>query len=157
MSPAVFQQLADLGVGELSISWSFMQRGWSPWTASARWHLRSAVKTTCDFQKTSRNVFLHAIYFYYSWCGYGIPSPLSHFVYFVAHFLHSFSGFVYYFLNVWTDTVDANTANGVSFNAIRNCSKVIELIRSPRSHRIRDSSWLKVIYIVGKQNRKNAR
>jgi len=30
MSPAVFQQMADPSVGELSISWSFMERGWSP-------------------------------------------------------------------------------------------------------------------------------
>ncbi|KAJ3809120.1 riboflavin aldehyde-forming enzyme [Lentinula aff. lateritia] len=30
MSPAVFQQLASLDVGVLSISWYFMPQGWSP-------------------------------------------------------------------------------------------------------------------------------
>jgi len=30
MSPAVFEQLADLSVGVISISWNYMSREWSP-------------------------------------------------------------------------------------------------------------------------------
>jgi len=30
MSPSLFEQLADLSVGEITVSWHFMKMGWSP-------------------------------------------------------------------------------------------------------------------------------